>query len=709
MAKEPKEKKGKWQRWLQGWKDPVRKPRYIIWTGVVVLALLAVINAAFVVTSGYWFCETFCHYIQLDSVRAYDTGSHNMVACTSCHMPVDSDPVTLTIHKIDAGVTGMYQMVTETYAVPLNATSHLALHKVHMADEQCTQCHNLDNREITPSDGIIINHDAHTDRGILCTGCHNRVAHPEDEAYADFITVNPETGEKAAKHADFMSMTACFRCHTLTDESPSGEEFKAPGTCSACHSADFDLKPANHDEPGFYPGGHAKLAVMEVDHATGRPAEDIIRPIPTGGDYLMHEESEEASGAAEGEHEGEEEHHDPDVLAVVPVETVDYCSTCHVRETFCDGCHGMEMPHSEEFKTKSHPELAATAIDKCEMCHKQSETLFCDSCHHGSQVDWTFDTAVVWQTQHATTVVEKGVAGCLGACHDQQFCVDCHTKLQPLPTSHKASDWLHGKLTVTAYPDTPAVATASHAVSAGKSIESCEVCHGTGGTAAKFCMDCHGMEIPHPDTFKTNHVSARNNPAPCVNCHKATELCSDCHHKGAVNGTPWQKQHPVTVAADGAAPCFEKCHQDKAFCVDCHTKLNAVPTSHTVADWTRRTAADKGAAHQLAYKDAQDSCDYCHGEGGVKAKFCQDCHKLEMPHASGFKDQHKADFEAQKYTKDVCSNCHTQYFCDSCHHTGAVAGEAWRTYHPNIVKKDGAQPCFECHEPTFCSYCHVRL
>jgi len=309
---------------------------------------------------------------------------------------------------------------------------------------------------------------------------------------------------------------------------------------------------------------------MEVDHATGRPAEDIIRPIPTGGDYLMHEESEEASGAAEGEHEAEE-HHDPDVLAVVPVETVDYCSTCHVKETFCDGCHGMEMPHSDEFKTKTHPELAATAIDKCEMCHKQSETFFCDSCHHGSQVDWTFDTAVVWQTQHATAVTEQGIAGCLGVCHDSQYCADCHTKMAPVPTSHAAKDWLHGKLTVTQYPDTPAVATAAHAVAAAKSVEGCEVCHGAGGTEAKFCMDCHGTEIPHPDTFKKNHVSGKNTRDMCGNCHQAAELCSDCHHKGAVNGTPWQRQHPKIVAADGAEPCFA-CHEPP-YCSACHVRL----------------------------------------------------------------------------------------------------------------------------------------
>lgn len=703
MAKEPKEKKE--GTWWSGWKDPVRRPRYIIWTGVIVIALLAVINAAFVVTSGYWFCETFCHSVQLDSVRAYDKSSHVMIPCTACHMPVDGDPITLTIHKLEAVVVGGYQMLTKTYAVPLNAMNEVGLSKVDMSNDHCTQCHNLENREVTPSEGIIINHDAHTERDILCTACHNRVAHPEEEAYADFIMVNPVTGEKAAKHADFMTMTACFRCHTLTDESPSGSEFKAPGTCSACHPTDFDLKPPNHDEPGFYPEGHAKLALMEVDHATGRPAENIIRPIPVGGHYTMYEDGTAEEVLAEIK---AEEAEDEEILHLARVDEVDYCGTCHVRATFCDECHGMEMPHPEEFKTKTHGKLAATKIDKCEMCHKQSKTMFCDKCHHGTKVGWSFDPKVAWQTQHAKAVVEKGVAGCLGACHDKKYCSDCHTKLKPIPTSHKASDWLHGELTVTRYPDKPAVATAAHAVSANKSIDSCEVCHGAGGTKAKFCADCHKIEIPHPETFKKNHVSGRKTKDVCANCHKAVELCSDCHHKGAVNGVPWQKQHAKTVAKDGAAGCLEKCHEKK-FCIDCHAKLKPVPASHRAADWTRRTRADKGAAHQLAYKKTPDSCDYCHGEGGVKSAFCKNCHKLEMPHPSGFKEQHKADLKAGKYKKSVCFNCHNQYFCDSCHHEGAVATQPWRTYHPKIVHKKGAEPCFECHSPTFCAHCHVRL
>jgi hypothetical protein len=371
----------------------------------------------------------------------------------------------------------------------------------------------------------------------------------------------------------------------------------------------------------------------------------------------------------------------------------------------------MEMPHPEEFKTKSHPEVFKAKADKCDLCHNITKTNFefCNACHHGSKVDWTYDPKTPWLKQHAKAVVEKGVTPCMGACHEVKYCVDCHTKTQPLPTSHKAPDWHHKGLTVTIYPSTPATATAAHAVAALKSVEACDVCHGPGGISAKFCADCHKIEMPHPDTFKANHVSGRKTPAICANCHRQKELCSDCHHEGAKNGVPWQRQHPQTVASKGAAPCFEKCHENKQFCVDCHTKLKALPTSHKAKDWTRRTALDQPAKHQVTYKAQTESCDYCHGDGGVKAKFCQNCHKLEMPHPDGFDQQHKADFQANKYQKSVCTNCHVQYFCDKCHHPASVADQPWRTYHPGVVRKDGAEACFKCHKYTFCAYCHVRL
>ena len=84
-----------------------------------------------------------------------------------------------------------------------------------------------------------------------------------------------------------------------------------------------------------------------------------------------------------------------------------------------------------------------------------------------------------------------------------------------------------------------------------------------------------------------------------------------------------------------------------------------------------------------------------------------------MPHpideGNAQKFLHKDGIAKKTLTRAQCANCHTPFFCDSCHHKGAVATRPWRTYHPVIVKKDGATPCFECHQETFCSHCHVSL
>ncbi len=684
---------------LAGFKDPVRRPRYLIWTGAALLVLAAFVVVAFSATSTYWFCAEVCHKVQDDSIAAYDRSSHSMVSCMSCHEPVNADPITFTLKKAKA-LGELVLTVTNNYELPLNPESSLSLNKEEMGSVQCTQCHS-ENRVITPGLGIIIDHKVHEENEIQCTACHNRVAHNESGDWEPVL--EDPSGEKSVKHANYMTMTACFRCHTLTNEVPEGG-IKAPGTCSACHPADFKLKPSNHNAKDFYPAGHAKLATAKVDRATGRP---VVAAESASEETTA---AEGAEGAAEGEAAEAEGAHG-ESLNLLAVDNINYCSTCHVIDKFCADCHGMEMPHPEEFKTKTHPELVKTKLDKCDLCHqvKKTDYLFCNNCHHGSASKWTYDPKVKWTTQHAKAVTTNGVAGCLGTCHEQKFCVDCHTKLKPVPTSHKDAKWLRDKLTVTAYGSTAAAPSGKHALAAGKAIDSCEVCHGAGGTGSKFCKGCHGMDMPHPDTFKKNHVSGSKTPKLCANCHTFKELCSDCHHKDAKNGVAWVKQHPKAISAGGAAQCFEKCHEDKQFCVSCHTKLKAVPASHNAKNWTRDLALKKAAGHSTAYKAQTDSCDYCHGTGGVEAKFCKTCHVLPMPHPANFKDTHKPDFAAKKLTKKSCENCHSAFFCDNCHHAGSVANQPWRTYHPNLVKKNGADPCFKCHEPTFCSYCHVRL
>ena len=401
---------------ISAFKDPARRPRAFLWTAVAVIGLAAVLMAALGATSSYWFCGGFCHSVQLDSVVAYDGSSHSMVACISCHLPVNADPVTFLYHKAHAGIVGAYQLATKTYHVPLNPVSELALNAGHMGSEQCTQCHS-ENREITPTRGILINHEVHEENHIHCTACHNRVAHPEGEI--EITMVEPESGEPAALHADFMTMTACFRCHSLTGESPSGEEYAAPGECSVCHPASFELKPANHMEEGFYPAGHAELATMEIDHATGRPAENVRQPV-------LHGESEESSATDESEYAPSAG--DAHVLHLADVAAIEYCSTCHVVDTFCVGCHGVEMPHPEGF-IENHGEEGTARADSCAMCHagggrpvENAGTEFCNGCHHKGS-----DPLQPWIPQHFVIVEQQGAQGCFD-CHEPTYCAECHVR-----------------------------------------------------------------------------------------------------------------------------------------------------------------------------------------------------------------------------------------------------------------------------------------
>jgi hypothetical protein len=152
---------------LAGFKDPVRRPRYIIWTGTAVLMLAGVMIVALGVTSSYWFCSEACHKVQDDTITAYDNSSHSEVSCMACHMPVSADPFTFILHKAEA-LGELYLTVTDNFEIPLNGTSHLAMDGHVMGSKQCTQCHSS-NRVVTASPGIIIDHAVHEEADVHCT------------------------------------------------------------------------------------------------------------------------------------------------------------------------------------------------------------------------------------------------------------------------------------------------------------------------------------------------------------------------------------------------------------------------------------------------------------------------------------------------------------------------------------------------------------
>jgi len=382
---------------LDGFRDPARRPRFIIWTAVAVLVIAAVMITVLGVTSTRWFCSEGCHKVQDDTITAYQHSSHSEISCMACHMPVNANPVVFILHKAEA-LGELYLTVTNNYSLPLNPESELAL---TIASTQCTQCHNPEKRPVTPTKGILIDHKVHEEKAVECGICHNRVAHNED---FKLTLTDPETGKPNRKHANFMTMTACFRCHTQTGESGGLE---APGECAACHPADFELKPPSHLVKGFFPEGHAKLAQAEVKRVQSFEAS---APAESGSEQPATEGGE---GSEATEELGP---------SLPPVESINECYTCH-NESFCTDCHGLPMPHPDDF-LKGHGELGKTIPAKCANCHGDPK-LFCDECHHGSSMEREYDTSVPWLNQHPGVVAATGAQACF-ECHDPTFCANCH-------------------------------------------------------------------------------------------------------------------------------------------------------------------------------------------------------------------------------------------------------------------------------------------
>jgi nitrate/TMAO reductase-like tetraheme cytochrome c subunit len=358
------------KRFLAGFIDPVRRPRYVIWCGVAVLVIAVVMVLALGITSSRWFCAEGCHKVQDDTIIAYSHSSHDKISCMACHMPVNGDPLSFMLHKVEA-LGELYLTVTNQFELPLNKDDALALDKAKMPSAQCTQCHDLARRKVTPPPGIIINHDVHAQNGITCTTCHNRVAHNED-----FTLTLP--GD--VKHQDFMKMQACFRCHTLIAGQKGSLGYTATGKCSACHTVGFELKPASHLDQTFYPKGHAQLAKTNIA----------------------------------------------------------YCTMCHEQTTFCNKCHGLQMPHPADFMkgkgADSHSSLLKAGKVKpqqCLICHgngSKSTTQFCDACHHPDSIPtkpWVSN--IPGQSQHAVVVRRTGATPCF-ECHDPVFCATCHVR-----------------------------------------------------------------------------------------------------------------------------------------------------------------------------------------------------------------------------------------------------------------------------------------
>jgi hypothetical protein len=399
-------------RIIGGFKNPATRPRYVIWSAVVILIFAAFMVVALGVTSSYWFCANGCHKVQDDTITAYNLSSHSEISCMACHMPVNANPAIFLLHKMEA-LGELYMTVSGTYEIPLNGEDNVAL---EMNPAQCTQCH-TPKRKITPTKGILINHEVHAEKSVQCTVCHNRVAH--DEGFKH-VNVDPATGKTGKPHPTWMTMAACFRCHS------QAEGAVAPGQCTACHPKNFELKPASHREAGFFPAGHGDLGKEEAARVQEARKEFGLTDLPDDASGQIEKPGTSKEAATSGGKFKPSEL----VEKMLPVQTINYCYTCHDKKRFCSGCHGVDMPHPASFKKgEVHGKLGKASPKTCSRCHgKQNQ--FCNECHHGKAIEYKYDPSVAWRKQHPVAVRTLGAGPCFD-CHDPTYCARCHVTGSP--------------------------------------------------------------------------------------------------------------------------------------------------------------------------------------------------------------------------------------------------------------------------------------
>ena len=172
------------------------------------------------------------------------------------------------------------------------------------------------------------------------------------------------------------------------------------------------------------------------------------------------------------------------------------CATCH-KQSYCDKCHGMTMPHSSNWQ-KAHVPVANKSEKQCAKCH---QTSFCSDCHAKSKpTDHTAD----WVSIHNKPAADKAL--CL-KCHSQKFCDTCHKTTKP--RSHSPT-WPegHGKIVV-------------------EEERVCTTCHDN----KKYCQECHGVDMPHPQGYLMKHNTpdaSREPGSKCYKCHEQ-KYCDVCH------------------------------------------------------------------------------------------------------------------------------------------------------------------------------------
>jgi predicted CXXCH cytochrome family protein len=228
------------------------------------------------------------------------------------------------------------------------------------------------------------------------------------------------------------------------------------------------------------------------------------------------------------------------------------------EQTGCEACHGPGSQHAAGDRARI---VAWDKIDRaqangiCLKCHAErgltpalweatahSQVLRCNDCHE------------VHRPQKREMMLRRAEG------HD---CSPCHDNLADKIKAKEHHTLADGALT-------------------------CGQCHTLHGGNERhllkkpqeaLCHDCHGDDVPKPDSHKAkswklgHKAEAKGNQAKCLLCHDRQQRCNTCHAVSIPHPADWAEKLHGAQAKATPGPCLQ-CHQ-LSLCKYCHEDMPA--------------------------------------------------------------------------------------------------------------------------------------
>ncbi|ALC88788.1 cytochrome C [Bacillus sp. FJAT-18017] len=413
--------RGLWRKFKNiDWKNPVNKWKLGFVLMFALIAMSGTVYGAIAFTSNPSFCAS-CHEMAPE-YQTFKASAHSEIKCTQCH--IEPGAKNMVLHKIESMKEVYYHVV----GPPDPIVQTVPVMKVN-----CGQCHS-DNRLVTATGDLKVNHKGHVKEGVPCITCHAGVAHGKVV----------DRGINGSETYDFWTEENVDKLMTKEYINPN------MGTCIDCHDkVNKGQKPWENIAYSLPVNTHGTNADKEGGHG----AETAVATEKGHGEEAGAEPHEASVSGIQGAHETEKKTQDI-ILQALGKQKKDVklsmeCFTCHKE---------IAVPKNHDSKNwdQSHGGTALKELNNCINCHQDSkwirdiakqdiktlindhgkedkyvpniktvkdesrESAFCSTCHAerpAGHVD--SDT---WLTKHASKAQSK---------EDKASCYVCHDKEKP--------------------------------------------------------------------------------------------------------------------------------------------------------------------------------------------------------------------------------------------------------------------------------------